>query len=80
MIKWLKHTYETYGVPRTFYRVDGGFYIHPKNKKQAFLKVGKKRIGIFISNNMVPTDAEKYLIKVDDELRRAIETKQSEVE
>ena len=70
-----KKIYRKAGLERTFYKTkDGtGFYIHPRDKKKAFLQTGKKRVGIFIlESNFDPFDLEdaleNYLINNDDEL------------
>lgn len=71
MLKELKKIYDKYNLKRRFYPTkDGtGIYIHPKIN--AFLNVGKRRIGLFV-NASEPLSLD-YLKECDDELREKIE-------
>lgn len=70
MLKKLKELYKKHNLKRRFYLTkDGiGIYIHPK--ANAFLYIGKRKIGIFI-NASEPLSL-KYLKECDNELREKI--------
>ncbi|CAK0755983.1 hypothetical protein CCP3SC1AL1_2210014 [Gammaproteobacteria bacterium] len=74
LVSNLKALYGKYGLQREFKPTkDGeGVYIHPK--KDSFLKIRGKRVGIFVrTDEPIKYIKKSYLPNVDDELGRRME-------